>query len=121
MARTKAMDVPSGDQRGAESRGPALRKRVGARAPVPTIAILVAYVDGVSVRRTVKSTCEPSGDICASPGTAMRSRSSGVMQRPRGPRAVRDDARVEREAVRAAREARADLDEDVVRRGIPRS
>ena len=56
----------SGDQRGAESRGPAVSRREGP-PPVGTAHTLVSYRSSFALTATrTQATCRPSGEICGS-------------------------------------------------------
>src|SRR6185436_1669509 len=80
-ARTNARYVPSGDQRGCESRGPFVSWRVSPLAVV-TVQIAVLYPSFLSLTVTrTKATREPSGETCGSPIQTKLNRSFSVMLR----------------------------------------
>jgi hypothetical protein len=81
-ARTNASVLPSGDQRGDESRGPFVISRGCEPGDAATDQIEVRYLSPFSSTFTrTNAICDPSGESCGSPIQLKRKRSFSVMFR----------------------------------------
>jgi len=84
-ARRKASRRPSGDQRGAVSRGPLVNGRGAVEPSVGTIQSAVSYPSFFLLTATrTNATSAPSGEICGSPIHTNRNRSVSVIARRSG-------------------------------------